>query len=297
MSVHEPAHPTPGESGLVRVRLDFAYDGTRFSGWAAQPGLRTVEAELSRALTLIVRAKRPVRLVVAGRTDAGVHARGAVAHADVPLDGWLRLPDGSGMTPADSALRRLNGVLPADIVVRAVGAAPDGFSARFSARSRRYSYRICDRPSSLDPLRRADTVIYRRPLDVVAMDTASRRLVGLKDFASFCKRRPGATTIRTLLRYSWERDDEGIVCATLVADAFCHSMVRSLIGVMVPVGDGRQPVDWPMRVMAVGSRDSTAVVMPAHGLSLIEVAYPPDEQVAAQARLTRARRGPATASR
>lgn len=294
MNVTEPARPAPAEGGLVRVRLDFAYDGTRFSGWAMQPGLRTVEDELSRALTRIVRADRPVRLIVAGRTDAGVHARGAVAHADVARDGWLRLSGRSSRTPASAAVRRLNGLLPGDIVMRSAREAPEGFSARFSARSRRYLYRICDHPASLDPLRRADTLVHRHALDVAAMNAASSRLVGLQDFVSFCKPRPGATTIRTLLDYSWARDDEGVVCASLVADAFCHTMVRSLIGVVVAVGDGRRPVGWPSEVMAAGGRDPAAVVMPAQGLSLMEVTYPPDDQVAAQACLTRARRGAPT---
>ena len=193
----------------VRVRIDLAYDGTDFSGWAAQPGRRTVEEELSRALTTVLRAAEPVRLTVAGRTDAGVHARGQVCHADVPTEGWEALPGRSDRTPEQAAPTRLAGVLPPDVVVRAVSVAPEGFDARFSALRRRYLYRLSDRPSAFDPLRRRDTVLLRGdPVDVGAMDEAARSLVGLRDFAAFCKKREGATTVRTLLEYSWRRTDD-----------------------------------------------------------------------------------------
>jgi tRNA pseudouridine38-40 synthase len=284
----EPVVPEPGDGGLVRVRLDFAYDGTDFAGWAAQPGLRTVEGELSAALTTILRCPEPVRLTVAGRTDAGVHARGQVAHADVDPRAWSQLPGRSGRVPADAALSRLNGVLPADIVMRSVTPAPAGFDARFSATRRRYLYRLCDRPERLDPLRRRDTVVVRRPLDVEAMHAASQRLLGLKDFAAFCKKRDGATTIRTLLDYSWTRDDEGVLRGTVVADAFCHSMVRSLVGAVVPVGEGRRPETWPAEVLGAALRDPRVVVMPPHGLSLEEVSYPPQDELTARALEARA---------
>jgi tRNA pseudouridine38-40 synthase len=222
MNDNEPAAPLGG-SGLapsLRIRLDFGYDGTAFSGWAMQPGKRTVEDQLSAALTLILRASRPVRLVVAGRTDAGVHARGAVAHADVDPAGWALVPGRSTRSPADSALARLNGVLPADVVIHAVSVAPEGFNARFSAIERRYLYRICDQPELLDPLRRGDTLIHRRPLDVAAMHAASQGLLGLREFSAFAKKRDGATTIRTLLEFSWVRGGDGVVEARVVADAF-----------------------------------------------------------------------------
>jgi tRNA pseudouridine38-40 synthase len=252
-----------------------------------QPGKRTVETELSKALSLILRASKPVRLVVAGRTDAGVHARGAVAHADVDPAGWQRLPGRSVRSPAESALARLNGVLPADVVIHNVSLAPQGFNARFSAIQRRYLYRLCDHPSLLDPLRRGDTVIYRKPLDVASMHAASQQLLGLRDFAAFAKKRDGATTIRTLLEFSWLRAAEGGLEATVVADAFCRSMVRALVGAVIPVGEGRRPVEWPAQVQLAGRRHPGVVVMPARGLSLEEVTYPPDVAVGDRATASR----------
>ena len=273
---------------VVRVRLDLAYDGTDFSGWAQQPGRRTVEGELSAALTTVLRAPAPVRLTVAGRTDAGVHARGQVAHADIEPDAWAALPGRSDREPQDAARTRLRGVLPADIGIRRLRAAPHGFDARFSARSRRYLYRLADDLAAHDPLRRRDTVVVRGSLDVAAMNEAASQLVGLHDFGAFCKRREGATTVRTLLAFSWVRLDEGVVAATVVADAFCHSMVRSLVGALVPVGDGRRDPDWPADVLGEGRRDSGVLVMPPHGLSLEEVDYPPGAELAARAQEARA---------
>jgi tRNA pseudouridine38-40 synthase len=273
---------------LVRLRIDLAYDGTDFSGWAAQPGRRTVEDELSKALTTILRAAEPVRLTVAGRTDAGVHARGQVVHVDVDRLSWDGLPGRSDRHPQVAALTRLAGVLPDDVVVRAVSIAPAGFDARFAALRRRYLYRLCERPEALDPLRRRDTVVVAGPVDVQAMHSAAQSLLGLRDFAAFCKRREGATTVRTLLDYSWQRQDDGTLAATVVADAFCHSMVRSLVGAVLPVGLGRRPVGWPAEVLAAGARDAAVTVMPAHGLSLEEVAYPPDAELAVRAEQARA---------
>ena len=292
MNDNEPAAPVGG-GGLassMRIRLDFGYDGTAFSGWAMQPGKRTVETELSAALTLILRASEPVRLVVAGRTDAGVHARGAVAHADVDPAGWALLPGRSVRSPAQSALARLNGVLPADVVIHRVCVAPQGFNARFSATQRRYLYRICDQPQLLDPLRRGDTLVHRRPLDVASMHAAAQQMLGLRDFAAFAKKRDGATTIRTLLDFSWDRAGDGVLEARVVADAFCRSMVRALVGAVIPVGEGRQPVEWPARVLVAGRRHPGVVVMPAHGLSLEEVTYPPDVEVGGRATAARFRR-------
>ncbi len=273
----------------IRLRLDLAYDGGGFSGWAAQPGLRTVEGVLSEALTTVLRAADPVRLTVAGRTDAGVHARGQVVHADVdetPSPGC----------PADRTARRRRRpwrVSPACCRRTSSSAgslAPPGFDARFSALRRRYRYRLLDDPASADPLRRHDTVVVRDRLDGRAMDAAARRLVGLRDFAAFCKRREGATTVRTLLEYSWTRGGGGVLEATVVADAFCHSMVRALVGAVVPVGEGRVPPEWPEQVLTPGVRDPRVKVMPAHGLSLEEVVYPPDAELAARAEQARATR-------
>jgi tRNA pseudouridine38-40 synthase len=272
----------------VRIRLDVAYDGTDFSGWAAQPGRRTVEGELSAALTMLLRSPVPTRLTVAGRTDAGVHARGQVAHVDVEPAAWNALPGRSGRPPEQAMLTRLRGILTADVVVRGVRRAPVGFDARFSALRRRYLYRLCDQPATLDPLRRRDTVVAKRPLDAAAMSAAARELLGLNDFGAFCKKREGATTVRTLLDYSWNRASDGTLEATVVADAFCHSMVRSLVGAVVPVGEGRRDVSWPLRVMRAASREPAVAVMPPHGLSLEEVIYPDDADLAVRAREARA---------
>lgn len=276
----------------MRVRLDVAYDGTDFSGWATQPGRRTVEGELSAALTTVLRSPEPVRLTVAGRTDAGVHARGQVAHADVPDEGWARLPGRSDRTSPDALRARLAGLLPADLAVTRVREAPDGFDARFSATSRRYAYRLADDLSTADPLRRRDTVSVRGHLDPQAMNEAAYLLVGLHDFAAFCKQREGATTVRTLLALSWERDVHGVLTGTVVADAFCHSMVRSLVGALVPVGEGRRDIEWPATVLSGQLRDPGVRVTPPHGLSLEEVVYPPDGELAARALETRATRIP-----
>jgi tRNA pseudouridine38-40 synthase len=274
----------------LRIRIDLSYDGTAFSGWAAQPGRRTVEDVLSDALSTIVRSTAPVRLVVAGRTDAGVHARGQVCHADIDPEGWQQVRGRSERPLEEAAATRLRGILPPDLTVRRVSRAPDGFDARFSALRRRYRYRICDDPATLDPLRRYDTVLVRGPLDVPAMDAAARSLLGLHDFAAFCRRREGATTVRTLLDHRWERAVDGTVEATVVADAFCHSMVRALVGAVVPVGEGRLAVDVPREVLLGGVRDSRVRVMPPHGLSLEEVTYPPDDELAARAAESRVRR-------
>ncbi len=276
----------------MRIRLDLAYDGTDFSGWAAQPGRRTVEGTVAEALTTVLRAPEPVRLTVAGRTDAGVHARGQVAHADVDEDAWQRLPGRSDRPPSVAAAARLAGVLPADVVVRSATPAPEGFDARFSALWRRYSYRLAPDRSRLDPLRRRDTVAVDGPLDVEAMTEAAGALVGLRDFAPFCKRRDGASTVRTLLDYRWDEAPDGTVVGTVRADAFCHSMVRALVGAVVPVGLGRAPATFPAEVLAGGIRDPRVKVMPAHGLVLEEVAYPPDAELAARAEQARATRSP-----
>ena len=278
------------EEPALRLRLDLAYDGTDFSGWATQPALRTVEGELSSALSTLLRSPEPVRLTVAGRTDAGVHARGQVVHVDVEREAYAALPGRSDRSPEAAMVTRLAGILPPDIVVRRVALAPEGFDARFGALERRYLYRIADPAGLRDPLRRRDTVFWRRPLDVEAMARASEQLVGLRDFAAFCKRREGATTIRTLVEFSWSRLDDGVLAATVRADAFCHSMVRSLVGSVVPVGEGRRDVTWPAALQARAERASEILVMPAHGLSLEGVVYPPDEDLVTRAQAARARR-------
>jgi tRNA pseudouridine38-40 synthase len=264
---------------VVRVRIDLAYDGTEFSGWAAQPGRRTVEGVLSETLGHVLRLPDAVRLTVAGRTDAGVHARGQAAHADLPADAWAAY--------ADVVLRRLSRALPPDLRVRSIGPAPDGFDARFSALWRRYAYRICDDPARADPLRRRDTLWNPRGLDLAAMNEAASLLLGEHDFAAFCRKREGATTVRALRRLEWERDADGVAVGGVVADAFCHNMVRALVGALLPVGEGSRPPSWPAEVLAAAVRDPAVRVVPPHGLSLEEVRYPDPGQLAARAALTR----------
>jgi tRNA pseudouridine38-40 synthase len=264
----------------MRIRLDVAYDGASFHGWAAQPGLRTVEGELALATATVLRVPS-VELTCAGRTDTGVHARGQVVHAD--LD---ELPEGP-----DRLARRLNGVLAHDLRVTRVVEAPAGFDARFSALWRRYAYRVADRPALVDPLRRGYVLAWPRPLDEALLNAAAATLVGEHDFASFCKQREGATTIRTVLDLAWSREPDGLLVAHVRADAFCHSMVRSLVGCLLAVGEGRRPVEWAASVLAAAQRDSAVAVAPAHGLTLEEVGYPPDAELGARVEITRARRG------
>jgi tRNA pseudouridine38-40 synthase len=270
---------TDDPAPLVRVKIDLSYDGTEFSGWAAQPGQRTVEGELSRVLGHVLRRPEPVRLTVAGRTDSGVHARGQAAHADVPAESWT--------VHGAAALRRLARALPPDIRVRAIGPALDGFDARFSALWRRYAYRICDDLARADPLRRHDTLWSPRPLDLAAMNEAASRLLGEHDFAAFCRRREGATTVRALRRLDWQRDADGVAVGSVIADAFCHNMVRALVGALIPVGEGARPPSWPSVVLTAAVRDPVVRVVPPHGLCLEEVRYPEPGQLAARATLTR----------
>jgi tRNA pseudouridine38-40 synthase len=279
------------EPRSVRLRIDLAYDGSGFSGWAAQPGRRTVEDVVAAALGRVLRLPSPPGLTVAGRTDAGVHARGQVIHTDVPAAAWPAAPGGQ-VSPAVAdrrLLARLDAVLPADVRVHAVAPAPDGFDARFSALWRRYSYRVCDEEARADPLRRHETLWSFRRLDLAAMNEAAAALLGEHDFAAFCRRREGATTIRTLRVLDWRRDGDGDGCAvaTVVADAFCHNMVRALVGALLAVGEGRKPPGWPADVLAAAVRDPAVRVVAPHGLCLDEVGYPPPAELAARAAETR----------
>ncbi|MGA8993392.1 MAG: tRNA pseudouridine(38-40) synthase TruA [Nocardioidaceae bacterium] len=266
----------------MRLRLDLAYDGTDFHGWATQPALRTVQGQLEAALGQVLRLPA-VPVTCAGRTDTGVHARGQVVHLDVAEADLVAAAGRSSDPPVSALLRRLNGVLPADVRVRAAELAPDGFDARFSALWRRYAYRVADAPAALDPLTRGSVLAWRRPLDLEAMNRAAVALVGEHDFAAFCKRREGATTVRRLLDLTWRREPGGIAVATVRADAFCHHMVRALVGALVAVGEGRHEPPWPGGVLVRGRRDPDVRVLPAHGLTLEEVAYPPSGELAAQA--------------
>lgn len=259
----------------MRLRLDLSYDGALFHGWAAQPGLRTVQGEVESALATVLRLETPAPLTCAGRTDAGVHARGQVAHVD--LDASLDVP---------ALAQKLRSLLPDDVRLLTLTEAPPGFDARFSALERRYAYRLNDGRAG-DPLVRGHVVDWSRELDVDAMNAATENLLGEHDFAAFCKKRDGATTIRTLLELSTARRNDGVLETTVRADAFCHSMVRSLMGALVAVGEHRFEPTWTASLLAAARRDPRVRVMPAHGLVLEEVVYPPDEALADRAAQTR----------
>ena len=272
----------------MRIRIDLAYDGTDFKGWARQPALRTVQGEVEAALATVLREPEAA-VTCAGRTDTGVHARGQVVHLDVADDAVTASAGRSEDPPLVALHRRLNGVLPPDIRVRRVAEAAPGFDARFSATWRRYAYRVAD--GVVDPLVRHHVLAWPRPLDLAVMNEAAAPLVGEHDFASFCKRREGATTVRALLDLHWERDGD-LAVATVRADAFCHNMVRSLMGCLLTVGEGRRPPTWPAEVLAAAVRDPAVTVVPPHGLTLEEVGYPADADLAARADATRRLRVP-----
>lgn len=300
------------EGSLTRLRIDLAYDGTDFSGWASQPGRRAVQSEVEAAIAVLLRTEpENVRLTVAGRTDAGVHARGQVAHLDVTaaqLEKWggsQRRVRGRALSPLASEslepgadvlmTRRLNGVLArsaADVAIHRVSEAAPGFDARFSALRRRYEYRLRPANARRDPLTARFTADVPRELDLRLMQQVSHDLLGLQDFTTFCKAREGATAVRDLLAFEWSETEDGAYAARIEADAFCHSMVRALVGSVVAVGHGRVAHDELLALRDARERTSRFTVMPAHGLSLEEIAYPPDEELAMRAEQTRARRDP-----
>jgi tRNA pseudouridine38-40 synthase len=304
--------PAPIE-GTVRLKLMLSYDGTDFAGWAKQPGLRSVEETLEKAFAQVLRMPVSPRIVCAGRTDAGVHASGQVAHIDVPLDnlfrvsysreeryelgqqGGIPIVDGLPVLPEVvlAALnRRVNGSMGrnTDIVIHTITVAPVGFEARFSALARRYEYRLADGLERLNPITRKFTAFNFYPLDLDLMNEVADLMVGLRDFGAMCKPRPGATTIRELQEFRWIRTDDGVLVATLQADAFCHSMVRSLVGSCVAAGSKLHTVSHVQKLRDQAERTAVFKVMPAHGLTLTEVLYPSDEEVGERAELTRSRR-------
>lgn len=304
---------TQSEHATTRLRLDLGYDGTDFSGWAAQPGLRTVQGELEAALGILLRTDT-ARLTVGGRTDAGVHARGQVAHLDVhanQLAKWTgRAGEAAGpetgepgaqdlgLSPEADWLdqlraRKLNGVLKrlaTDIAVHSVRIVPAAFDARFSALRRRYEYRLRPAGSRRDPLTARFTADVASPLDLAAMQHAADELLGLNDFTTFCKAREGATAVRDLLCFEWRATEDGAYAARIEADAFCHSMVRAIVGAVVAVGSGRLDVGELVELRDARARSSRFTVMPAHGLSLEEIKYPEDGALFERAEQTRARR-------
>jgi tRNA pseudouridine38-40 synthase len=282
---NEPAIDTDG--GLVRLRLDIAYDGTEFAGWATQSGQRTVAGVLEESLSTVFRSD--VRLRAAGRTDTGVHATGQVAHMDVPADA---LPHVYPRTPRphqpefQPLVRRLGRLLPADVRVRRIIRAAEGFDARFSALRRHYVYRISTADYGVEPHQTRFITSWPRLLDVDAMAVASQKLLGLNDFAAFCRHREGATTIRDLQRFDWERDGD-LITAHVTADAFCWSMVRSLVGAALAVGEHRRTADWCAELLTDTRRSSDYAAAPARGLMLTGVDYPPDSELQARTLITR----------
>jgi tRNA pseudouridine38-40 synthase len=281
----EPAIDSDG--GLVRLRLDIAYDGTDFAGWATQSGQRTVAGVLEESLSTVFR--RPLRLRAAGRTDTGVHATGQVAHVDVPVDALPNVyprsprPDQPEFQPLVARLGRL---LPPDVRVRQIIRAPAGFDSRFSALRRHYVYRISTAAYGVEPQQARYITDWPRTLDVDAMAAASRNLLGLNDFAAFCRHREGATTIRDLQRFDWERDGD-LITAHVTADAFCWSMVRSLVGALLVVGEHRRTATWCRELLTDTRRSSHYAAAPPRGLTLVGVDYPPDSELQARTLITR----------
>lgn len=278
---------------MLRIRLELGYRGTAYYGWARQPDVVSVQETLEEALFRVTRFEG-LHTVVAGRTDTGVHARRQVVHFDVPEALWLKTPGRSDRTPEATVLYKVNKILPTDIVLYDVRRAPEGFDARFSALDRTYKYRIADSIAVRDPLRTDSVLWHNFALDLDRMNEAALPLLGLHDFAAFCKARPGATTIRELKQLTWTRPqtgaDAGLAVATIVSDAFCHNMVRALVGAVLVVGDGQKDVDWPTWMLNSRSRRHSSAVLPACGLTLQEVQYPADDQLAARAAEVRAMR-------
>lgn len=282
---------------LVRVRLDLGYDGTHYKGWATQPGLPTVQGVLEEGLAMIIR--RPVRTVVAGRTDAGVHARGQVVHFDLTEDEWNAVTRQRGhLEPTSTLVRRLSGALSREqgaVVIHRASLAPEGFDARFSALWRSYRYAISDTAQDRDPLNRRFTYWHQAPLDVDLMEAEAQSVLGLHDFFTFCKPREGATTIRELQDFGFTRDAEtGLITAHLQADAFCHNMVRALVAATLQVGEGKHPAGWVADRLEAMVRDAQTRLAPPHALVLEHVEYPDPgddpEALAVRAAGTRARR-------
>ncbi|WP_165691523.1 tRNA pseudouridine(38-40) synthase TruA [Mycobacterium numidiamassiliense] len=277
----------PRSSEDVRLRLDIAYDGTDFAGWATQAGQRTVAGVIDDALTTVFRT--PVRLWAAGRTDTGVHATGQVAHVDVPA---AALPNAYPRSPRPGEpeflplVRRLGRFLPADVRVVDIRRAPADFDARFSALRRHYEYRLSTAPYGVEPQRARYIAAWPRDLDVDAIRAASRELLGLNDFAAFCRHRDGATTIRDLQRLDWSREGD-LITAHVTADAFCWQMVRSLVGALLAVGEQRRSPKWCRELLTATGRSSDFAAAPAHGLTLVGVDYPPDDELAARIVITR----------
>ena len=290
--MNEPVtQPDGGFVRLTRFRMQFSYDGTDFFGWAKQPELRTVQGVILEAMTVIFgSSEEDFGIRVAGRTDAGVHALNQQAHFELSDQQLERL--GRSLSAVENPgylANRLNGLLPNDVRIHSVVAAPDGFDARFSAIYRRYRYRIADNSVLKNPLQARYTLWVDTELDALAMQAAALGLLGLNDFASFCRSRPDATTIRELREVTVSRNhaDGGVIEIELLADAFCHNMVRSIVGALVAVGEGRATADDVKRVLERASRTESFKVVAPHGLTLLEIGYPADSELRGQAEKAR----------
>jgi tRNA pseudouridine38-40 synthase len=239
-------------------RIDFGYDGSGFRGFARQAELRTVQGVLEERLARVL--GREVVTTGAGRTDAGVHARQQVVSFewDEELDP-IRLA------------RSLNGMLGPELVVASVARAVDDFSARFSARWRSYRYLVLNAPLA-DPMSRHQCWHVVDPLDLTAMNEAATGLVGEHDFASFCRVPDSGSTTRKVLSAAWSMESPMTVF-TIVANAFCHQMVRSIVGFMIDVGKGRRRSTEIESVLAARDRSKASNMAPPHGLILWEVGY------------------------
>lgn len=282
---------TSDKPALIRMRMVLGYDGAAYNGWARQPNVTGVQQLVEEALETLIR--RLVRVFVAGRTDAGVHARHQVVHFDLTEEEYLGLPRNSDLEPGPALLRRINGLLGRQqgaVWVHEVDRAAEGFDARFSALARRYSYRIADGIHRWDPLRRQLTMWYREEIDIDLLNAEAQSVLGRHDFLSFCKPKPRATTIRTLQEFEFSRAEDGNIVVHLKADAFCHNMVRSLIGGALRVASGREKPGFLAERLALMVRDSKSILAHPHPLVLEEVYYPDDAELAARAALTRARR-------
>ena len=246
--------------------MTIAYDGTGYRGFAANPGIRTVGGELAGALGQVL--GHPVSLTCAGRTDAGVHAWGQVAHFDT-----VATPDPVGLQ------RSLNKMLGPTVVIRSMGLAAPGFDARRSANGRRYHYTVLNRPLP-DPFHAGTSWHVDEPLDVRSMTLACDPLIGRHDWSAFCRRPPGgepatgpAPLVRVVRSARWSELGEGLLRFEIEASAFCHQMVRSLVGTLVAVGRGRKRAGDMAGIIRAGDRSRAAEPAPPHGLCLWEVLY------------------------
>lgn len=264
MTLFDAVTPTPGsERGPAKVKMVVAYDGTDFSGFAAQrgqPAVRTVGGVLGHAIGKVLRHE--VELTCAGRTDAGVHAWGQVVsfESEPGLDVW-RLQSA------------LNSMLGPEVVVRACELVAPGFDARHGARWRRYRYTMLNRPVP-DPFRDRFVWWVADPLDLAALRLAADPFVGEHDFSAFCRKGPsGSSLTRRVYESHWVDEGDGVLRYEICANAFCWQMVRAIVGTLAEVGAGKRKPGEMMAVLRAGDRDAAGQLAPPRGLSLWEVGY------------------------